>query len=144
MSFRQATKDTKGAKVFLEPGEELDRLASAAIGAALEVHREIGPGFRESLYEQALCVELTLRGISFERQCTFPLEYKGRLIGECVLDLLVAGRLVVELKVVEALAPIHTAQVVSYLRASGCQLGLLFNFNVSTLKQGIRRVVLTK
>jgi len=72
-----------------------------------------------------------------------PLEYKGQLVGECVLDLLVAARLVVELKVVESLARIHTAQVVSYLRASGCSLGLLFNFNVPALRQGMRRVVLT-
>ena len=95
------------------------------------------------VYESALCVEFELRGLPFVRQPMTRVEYKGRLVGEGRLDLVVDGRLIVELKAVPALAPVHTAQVLAYLRATGRQLGLLINFDVSVLKQGIRRVVLT-
>lgn len=136
---RQDAKDTKKR----EPRKELDRLAHAVIGAAIEVHRLLGPGFLESVYEEALCVELRLRGISFVSQPVMAVDYKGHIVGESRLDLLVGDSLIVELKAIDALAPIHTAQVISYLKATGHQLGLLINFNVSVLKDGIKRIVLS-
>lgn len=128
---------------LVEPSHELDELARAVIGAAIEVHRHLGPGFLESVYEDALCVELSLRGISFRRQVSLTVEYKGRSVGEQRVDLIVSGRLIVELKAVERLLEIHRAQVLSYLKASDLELGLLINFNVPMLKQGVRRVVRT-
>jgi len=124
-----------------EPDEELDRLAHEVIGAALEVHRILGPGFLESVYEEALLVELGLRMIPVQRQVPLPLVYKGVEIGQGRLDLLVQGRLIVEIKTVEALAPIHKAQAISYLKATGLQLALLINFNAAVLKDGIKRIV---
>ncbi|MBI2760193.1 MAG: GxxExxY protein [Chloroflexi bacterium] len=132
-------QDAKDAKT--EPKEEVDQLAHAVIGAAVEVHRRLGPGFLESVYEEALCVELQLQGIPYVRQPTVAVQYKGRLVGEGRLDLLVAGSLVVELKAVEGLLPIHQAQVLSYLKATGHQLALLINFNEMALKYGIRRII---
>jgi GxxExxY protein len=126
-----------------EPDAEIDRLAHAVIGAAIEVHRVLGPGFLESVYEQAVGVELGLRGISFQRQALAAVNYKGHSIGESRLDLFVDGKLVVELKAVDQLAPVHTAQVMSYLKATGYRLGLLINFNVVQLKDGIKRIVLS-
>jgi GxxExxY protein len=102
----------------------------------------VGPGFPEFVYEEALAVELELRGIPFQRQVPIALKYKGFEIGDGRLDLLVEGSLVVELKAVESLAPIHVAQLLSYLKATGLSLGLLINFNVRLLKHGVRRVVL--
>ena len=127
----------------MEPGSELDRLAPAVIGAAIEVHRSLGPGFLESVYEEALCIELDVRRIPFERQWPVAVNYKGHPVGEGRLDLLVGGVLVVELKAVEGVAPIHVAQVMSYLKATGHRLGLLINFNVPFLKNGIKRIVLS-
>jgi GxxExxY protein len=136
-------QDAKSEKKIFEPEEELDLLAHAVIGAAIEVHRRLGPGFLESVYELALCTELQLRGIGFERQVPIPIEYKGRLVGEGILDVVVGERLVVELKAVDKLLRVHKAQVISYLKASGLRLGLLVNFKVPVLVQGIRRVVFT-
>jgi GxxExxY protein len=126
-----------------EPSQELDRLARAVIGAAIEVHRALGPGFLESVYEEALCVELELLGIPFARQQPVSVNYKGRAIGEGRIDLLVGGILIVELKAVEELASIHSAQVISYLKMTGHHLGLLINFNVPVLKDGIKRIILS-
>jgi GxxExxY protein len=126
-----------------EPSPELDGLAKSVIDSALEVHRQLGPGFLESVYEEALAFELTVRDIPFERQRPITVNYKGRVVGEGRVDLLVAGELLVELKAVETLAPIHKAQVISYLKATGHQLGLLINFNVAVLRTGIQRVVLS-
>ena len=95
------------------------------------------------MYEKALCVELKLRGIPFERQRAVHIDYKGHEVGSGVIDLAVAGKLVVELKTVEELLPVHSAQVISYLKALGSKLGLLLNFKAAVLKQGIRRVVLS-
>ena len=139
---RQDAESARELKMA-EPDEELDALARAVIGAAIEVHRVLGPGYLESVYEEALCVELGRRGITFRRQVPVPVDYKGHAVGEARLDLLVGGALVVELKAVDALAPIHTAQVISYLKASGMRLGLLINFNVVVLKEGIKRVILS-
>lgn len=121
----------------------INQITQSVIGAAMEVHRALGPGLLESAYNQCLCRELTVRGIPFERERPLPLEYKGiRLECGYRLDLLVAGSVVVEVKSVEALAPIHEAQLLTYLRLGGWQVGLLINFNVPILKQGIRRKVI--
>ncbi len=126
-----------------EPDAALDHLARDVIGAAIEVHRSLGPGFLESVYEEALCVELRLRGIPFARQVVIAVGYKGQAVGESRLDLLVGGSLVVELKTVEALLPIHSAQVLSYLKATSDRLALLIIFNVPLLKNGIKRIILS-
>lgn len=125
----------------IEP--ELNNLAEIVICAAIEVHRSLGPGFLESVYEEALCIELNLRRIPFVRQKAIGVSYKGHLIGEGRLDLLIDDCLVIELKAVEILLPIYTAQLLSYLKITNYRLGLLMNFNVSVLKQGLRRIVLT-
>jgi GxxExxY protein len=101
----------------------------------------MGPGFLESVYEQALCLELVDRGIPFEQQALVTVSYKDRPVGQARLDLLIAKELIVELKAVDTLLPIHHSQVVSYLRATGLQLGLLINFNVLVLKSGIKRII---
>ena len=126
-----------------EPDAETDRLAQEVIGAAIEVHRALGPGFLGSIYEQAMSVELGLRGRRCQRQVPVAVNYKGHSIGESRLDLLVEDRLIVELKAVDQLAPIHTAQVMSYLKTTGNLLGIIINFNVVRLKDGVKRVVLS-
>jgi GxxExxY protein len=103
----------------------------------------LGPGFLESVFEEALCVELRLRDVPFARQVGVAVGYKGQTVGENRLDFLVGGCLIVELKAVESLLPIHSAQVLSYLKATRMQLALLINFNVPILKAGIKRVVLS-
>lgn len=119
-----------------------NELTEQIIGAAIEVHRCLGPGLLESAYEECLCHELHLRGIRFERQHPLPIRYKGLLL-DCGyrVDLLVESLVVVELKVVEALAPIHDAQLLTYLKLTECSIGLLMNFHVSLLRHGIRRLV---
>jgi GxxExxY protein len=126
-----------------EPQASVDQLAHAVIGAAIEVHRLLGPGYLESVYEEALGIELGERAIPFERQVPFAVTYKGRPVGLGRLDLLVADVLVVELKAVEALLPVHRAQVLSYLRATNLPLGLLLNFKAPTLRDGLERIVFT-
>jgi GxxExxY protein len=127
-----------------EPDEECDRLAYSVIGAAIEVHRHLGPGYLEVVYEDAMEVELKIRGISFERQKHIALNYKGHPVGEGRIDLLVEGILVVELKAVEALAPIHRAQVISYLKMLRLPLGALINFNVPVVSKAAHRMILTQ
>lgn len=129
---------------FVEPPEELDRLAHEVIGAAIEVHRQLGPGLPEEVYVGAMDVEMTARGIPFERQKRLEIFYKGVLVGVGKIDLLIGGKLVVEVKSVEALVPIHRLQTLTYMRIIGQPLGLLINFNVQLLKQGIRRVIATE
>ncbi len=120
-----------------------NQLTHAIIGAAIEVHRVLGPGLLESAYEECLARELTLRNIKFERQKSLPVVYKDvKLDCGYRLDLLVEGRVVLELKTVESLAPIHEAIMLTYLRLSGCQIGLLINFHTQILKDGIKRFVL--
>jgi len=125
----------------MEPSKEIDELAQKVIGAALEVHRALGPGYQESIYEEALAFELTRMGVDFERQRAFRVDYKGHVVGEGRVDLFVDGKLVVELKAIEKLQPVHKAQVISYLKATTCQVGLLINFNESLLRSGIQRVI---
>ena len=108
-----------------EPSVELDQLAHKVIGAAITVHRALGPGYVESVYEEAICVELDFQTVPYQRQYKVAVQYRGRLIGEGRLDLLVAKILPVELKAVETLAPIHQAQLLSYLKMTGFQVGLL-------------------
>lgn len=115
------------------------------IGAAIEVHKLLGPGLLESAYEECLCHELALRRIRFEKQKPVPLVYKAvKLDCGFRLDLLVEGRVVVELKSVDGLGPIHEAIILTYLRLSGHPVGLLINFNVPVLKDGVRRFVMTR
>ena len=113
------------------------------IGAALEVHRLLGPGLLESAYEECLAHELSIRKLEFRRQVPVPVVYKGVKL-ECGyrIDILLAGRVVLELKSIEAIAPVHEATILTYLRLSGNTLGLIINFNVTIPKNGIRRFVL--
>ncbi|MEO8603672.1 MAG: GxxExxY protein [bacterium] len=116
-------------------------MTESIIGGAIEVHRVLGPGLLESVYEEYLAVELNLRKLKFERQRPVLLEYKGHRVGvELRLDLLVENQVVVELKSIERLLPIHDAQLLTYLRLTTRSLGLIINFNVPLLKDGLRRL----
>jgi GxxExxY protein len=135
-------QDAKGEKRMVEePEERIDELAHTTIGAAIDVHRTLGPGYLEGVYEEALAVELKLRGVPAERQRRFAVDYKGVCVGEGRIDLLVDGLLVVELKTVDCLLPIHKAQALSYLKALDLGLALLINFKVPVLRDGLQRVV---
>ncbi|MCP4402489.1 MAG: GxxExxY protein [bacterium] len=122
--------------------ERSDRLSKNIIGAAIEVHRELGPGLLESAYEICLCHELSLRKIPFAHQIPLPVQYKGVHL-DCGyrLDILVDDLVIVELKAVQKLQPVDEAQLLTYLRLKKIWLGLLINFNVPVLKNGIRRIV---
>jgi len=120
----------------------MKKLTEQIIGTAIEVHKTLGPGLLESTYERCLFQELTLRGIESERQKIQPIHYKGLDLDEGYrLDLLVEGKIVLELKSVDQVNPIHTAQLLTYLKLSGHKLGYLINFNVILLKDGIKRMV---
>jgi GxxExxY protein len=122
--------------------ESINQITRVVVDAAMEVHRRLGPGLLESAYHECLCRELMLRGVPFERERPLPVEYKNvRLECGYRLDLLVGGMVVVEVKAVEALAPVHEAQLLTYLRLGGWRVGLLINFNVPVLKEGIRRKI---
>ena len=118
-------------------------LTAQIIGAAIEVHRELGPGLLESAYQACLARELSLRGLPFMQEKPLPVEYKGTPV-DCGyrLDFLVDSKVIVELKAVDALAPVHEAQLLTYLKLTGCRVGLLINFYVPVLKDGIKRLVL--
>lgn len=121
---------------------DANRVSNLVIGACIEVHRALGPGLLESAYEQCVSHELGLRGISFARQRAVPVEYKGiRLDAAYRLDLVVEHGVIVELKAIDALLPVHQAQLLTYLKLTGLSLGLLLNFNVPILRDGIKRVV---
>jgi len=124
-----------------KPDAELERLVYKVIGAAIDVHREIGPGFPEAVYDKALRIELALRNIPFAPQYQVPLHYKGHHVGTGQLDFLVSDRLIVELKAVDALAEVHTAQVLRYLQLTKQTLGLLINFHVPVLSEGVERII---
>lgn len=118
-----------------------DPLSYRIIGAAIEVHRLLGPGLLESAYEECLCLELSLLGIPFERQVPLPIVYKSMtLLRAYKPDLLIDKAVIVELKTIEKILPVHEAQLLTYLRLSGLERGLLFNFNSVPLKSGIRRL----
>lgn len=120
-----------------------DELTEQIIGAAIDVHRELGPGLLESAYEECLCHELFLRGLHFQKQVSIPVLYKGIQL-DCGyrLDILVEDAVVLELKSIDHLLPVHTAQLLTYLRLSGKRVGLIINFNVDVLKRGLVRKVL--
>lgn len=117
-------------------------ISGKIIGAAIEVHKKLGPGLLESAYEECLCCEMQLRGIEFKRQVPLSLNYKGMVL-DCGyrLDLLVEDKVIVELKSIEGLEPIHEAQMLTYLKLRNAWLGLIINFNVIMLKDGVRRLV---
>jgi len=122
---------------------DINELTGQVIGAAIEVHKILGPGLLESTYEECLCHELELRAIPYERQKELSIEYKGvKLDCGYRLDVVVSSLLILELKACESLEAIHKAQLLTYLKLSGIQLGLLINFNVPVLKEGIRRLAL--
>jgi len=118
-----------------------ERVAADVIGAAIEVHRQLGPGFLEKIYQEALCLEFCARAISFEREKSITVNYKGVLIPGQRVDLIVAGCVIVELKATATLHLVHEAKVISYLRTTGLRLGLLLNFHGPTLKEGLKRIV---
>jgi GxxExxY protein len=123
-------------------GEQM--LTQKIIGCAMEVHRTLGPGLLESTYEGALAVELATAGIRFDRQVVVPMRYRGREVGDFKVDLIVESQVIVEVKSVTRLDPVFTAQVLTYLRITGLQVGLLLNFGRPILSDGVRRIVLTK
>lgn len=122
--------------------KDLNFITRDIIAAAIEVHRNLGPGLLESAYRECICFEFCRMGLNFEREVHWPLSYKGlKLACNYRIDLLVEDAVVVELKNVEQLMPVHSAQLLTYLKAGNKQLGLLINFNVPVLKDGIRRIV---
>jgi GxxExxY protein len=125
--------------------DEYTELTGTIIGAAMEVHSHWGPGLIESIYEKSLAHELQLRGVKVQRQVKLQLKYKDfELDDDFTLDLIADGKVIVELKVVKELAPIHQAQLMTYMKLTDCKIGLLINFNVVHLKEGIRRLTLPK
>ncbi len=119
------------------------KLTEEIIGAAIEVHKVLGPGLLETAYQACMERELDIRRIQFEKQKSLPIEYKGiKLDCDYRLDLFVEKKVVVELKTVEELASVHEAQLLTYMKLTGCKIGLLINFNVSVLKNGVKRMIL--
>ena len=122
---------------------QIDQLTAQVIGAAIEVHRELGPGLLESAYQRALAHELRLRSVTFEEQKFCPIKYKDLIIDDAYrLDFLIDGLVVIELKTVDALLDAHSAQVLTYLKFTGCHIGLLLNFRSTVLTRGLRRLAL--
>jgi len=118
-------------------------LTEKIIGAAIEVHRFWGPGLYEEIYEKSLCHEFSLRGLNFSRQVKLPLIYKKHRVGDDLkLDVIVEGKIVVENKHVQELRPIHESQLITYMRLTGCRVGLLFNFRSQNLSRSMKRIVL--
>lgn len=122
---------------------DINSIPGLVVDAAVNVHKNLGPGLLEGLYEEALCYELNKRSLRFQKQKIIPIPYENIFLkGEFRLDLLVEDRLVVELKCVERLLPLHDAQILTYLKVTGLKLGLLLNFNSALMKDGIKRIVL--
>jgi GxxExxY protein len=122
--------------------DRINALTERIIGCAIEVHRQLGPGLLESIYESALCVELGLAGLQFQRQVPVSISYKSQVIGDLRLDLVIENLVVAEIKSVERMEPLFEAQVLTYLKVSGKKVGLLINFNSRLLKTGIQRLIL--
>ena len=132
----------KNDRAFEPIPADVDEVAKTVVDAAMAVHMELGPGLLESVYEVCLRHELSERGVSFESQVALPVVYKGlKLDAGLRLDLVVDGKVIVELKAVESAQPVHAAQVLTYLRLTGLRLGLLINFNSARLRDGIKRMV---
>jgi GxxExxY protein len=127
-----------------EVSEKADEASYVTIGAAMEVHRRLGPGYREKVYGNALAIEFDHRGIAYNRQVGYPVNYRGQSVGGGRMDFVVEESVVVELKTVSELISDHEAQLLSYLKGAGYELGLLMNFNRETLKEGLKRKVYTK
>lgn len=121
---------------------EHDPLTHSIIGCGIVVHRHLGPGLPEATYEEALCIELSDAGLTYTRQVAVPVTYKGRVIGEHRPDLVVCGRVVVEIKSVERLHPVHLAQTLTYMRVLRVPVGLLMNFNSDVLRTNVRRLAI--
>lgn len=126
---------------YVEPDPELEAFAREVLNAAFEVYKQTGPGLGESLYEEAMCHELSLRGIPFQRQVIYEVQYKGIVIGKKRVDLLVGSRLIVEIKAAQEILALHRSQLLTYLKIAGFRLGLLINFNSVLLREGIKRVI---
>ena len=124
----------------MEPAPDLNRITNAIIGAAIAVHKALGPGHLESAYEEAMAIEFEFRGIPFNRQLPIELLYRGRPVGHGRLDFLVEDRVVLDLKAVESISATHRTQMISYLKITKLRLGLIINFNVTVLTQGVRRL----
>lgn len=122
--------------------EEYNLLSEKIIGCAIEVHKNLGPGLLESIYEKALCYEFKFNGLQFVNQHTIPIFYKKVKLGEHRIDMMIENKIIVEIKAVERIDPVFTAQLLSYLRLTDIKLGLLINFNVPLLKDGISRIIL--
>ena len=123
-----------------EPDPELNKLTNDVIGAAIAVHRALGPGHLESAYQRAIEIELAYRQIPLQRQLPVRLVYRGETVGEGRMDLLIDGRVIVDLKAAESIAPAYRVQMISYLKMTKLKLGIIINFNVPVLKDGIRRI----
>ncbi len=122
--------------------EEINRLSGIVLGSAIEVHKHLGPGLLESVYEVCLCKELDLKKIKFLRQVSLPVKYKGDLLdAEYKIDILVENEIIIELKAVEGLLPVHEAQLITYLKLADKRLGFLINFNIPILVEGFKRKV---
>ena len=143
MANHQGTKAPRFEENFLAVSSETDRIAKKVVDAAFKVHLTLGPGLLESVYEICLAHELSKRGLKFQTQVAFPIAYDGLLLDAGLrIDLLVENQLVVELKAVEAMQPVFEAQLLTYLKLTKMRLGLLINFNVPKIKDGIRRIIL--
>lgn len=141
---RQGAKPAKGRRASREPSERLDRVAAQIVDSAYKVHRELGPGLLETAYEACLCRELQKRGLKVERQVELPIQYDGEVLDVGFrIDLLVEDAIVCELKAAEEKRPIWEAQLLTYLKLSGHELGFLINFNVPKVKDGIKRMIST-
>jgi len=140
MLANQKPTPPSGWKIRID-SMDINELTGSVIGAAIEVHKALGPGLLESVYEECLCRELNLRGIPYQRQKEIPIEYKGSKL-DCGyrIDILVAETLILEIKACESLQRIHEAQLLTYLKLTGLKVGLVINFNVPVLKEGIKRI----
>jgi GxxExxY protein len=132
-----------GTEIVIDnENRNLNQITEKVIGCAIEVHKNLGPGLLESIYEGALCCELDINKINFKKQVVLPIIYKGVTLGDYRLDLLVENEVIVELKVADRIEPVHEAQLLTYLKITGKRLGLIINFNVPILKNGIKRIIL--
>ena len=122
--------------------EDLEAIVEDTIGHCITVHRELGPGLLETIYSRAICLELTANGVPYEREKQYPVTYRGELLCNQRLDFVIAGHVVLEIKSIERLGPVHHAQLLNYLRVSQLRAGLLMNFNVAVLRGGMKRLVL--
>lgn len=137
MNEPQSHRDTDKRQIT-----QINLLTSRIIACAIDVHRALGPGLLEQIYESAMCIEMEDCSIPFIRQTRIPAHYKGRLLGEYRVDLVVGDLVLVEVKCVDRLNPVHEAQLLTYLRLTGKRVGLLMNFNTRLLKEGIKRLIL--